>query len=151
MSGEINLKIFMLGDSNAGKTQFIYKYVDENFRDSCISTIGIEFKTKIIQINDIYINLLITDTIGQEKFRFFIKNCLKNADGVILFYDITNINSFYIIEAFYFEIEENYSKDDIKCIVVGNNLDLEDEREVPREMVNSFCERYNLEEIEVSS
>ena len=149
MVEEINLKILIIGDPNSGKTQLILKYVDGYFPSLYIPSIGVEFKIKKLKYKDIEINLQIWNSIGIERFKSVTKNSLRGTDGIIYLYDITNQNSLYFVKniiLFAEELEPN-----IKKILVGNNLDLEEERKVSREAVKKYCDKHNIKEIEVST
>ena len=84
------IKILILGNISVGKTSFILKYANNYFQEEYLSSIGIDFKVKEIIIKDNKYKLILYDTAGQERFKSLSLNVLKNADGVILIYDITN-------------------------------------------------------------
>ena len=150
MLDEISLKLLMIGDSSSGKTQLLLRYVDEFFPQMPFATIGVEFKCKKIKLNDININLQIWDTAGQERFHAISKRFILNSNGLIFVYDITNRSSFRFIKEKYMYIKDIKSEN-VKVIIVGNNMDMEDKRQVSKETVKIFCEKYNIENIEVSS
>ena len=150
MLDEITLKLLMIGDSSSGKTQLKLRYIDEFFPQMPLSTVGVEFKSKKIKLNDININLQIWDTAGQERFHTIAKSYIINANGLIFVYDITNKSSFRFIKEKYMYIKDIKSEN-VKVIIVGNNMDMEDKRQVSKETVKIFCEKYNIENIEVSS
>ena len=90
----LEIKIITLGNYSVGKTSFIYKYIDDIFTYNYISTLGVDFKQKEIKLkNGKNAILRIFDTAGQERFRAGSVNYIKHADGVILIYDLGNINS----------------------------------------------------------
>ena len=147
---EIELKIILFGDSSTKKTSFLLKYVENEKQVKQIATIGIDMKQKSIYFNGIKIKLIIFDTAGQERFRSLALGFLKGADGAILLYDITNISTFDSLKNYYIKnIEE--IKPDLKYIIAGNKIDLEDQRSISREKVIKFCELKKVEHIEVSS
>ena len=150
MLDEISLKLLMIGDPSSGKTQLLLRYVDEFFPQIHFATIGVEFKCKKIKLNDININLQIWDTAGQERFHAISKRFILNSNGLIFVYDITNRSSFRFIKEKYMYIKDIKSEN-VKVIIVGNNMDMEDKRQVSKETVKIFCEKYNIENIEVSS
>ena len=150
MLDEISLKLLMIGDPSSGKTQLLLRYVDEFFPQIYFVTIGVEFKCKKIKLNDININLQIWDTAGQERFHAITKSFIINENGLIFVYDITNRSSFRFIKEKYMYIKDIKSEN-VKVIIVGNNMDMEDKRQVSKETVKIFCEKYNIENIEVSS
>ena len=150
MLDEIRLNILLIGDSTSGKTQLLLRYVDEFFPEMHLATIGVEFKCKKIKLNDININLQIWDSVGQERFRSISKNLIINSNGLIFVYDITNKSSFSLIKDIYKNIKD-IKPENVKVIIVGNNKEMENERQVSKDMVKSFCEKHNIESIEVSS
>ena len=100
---EINLKISILGDSCAGKTSFLLRYVDNYFHEELISPLGVDVKEKKINMNGIDIKLQIFDTAGQERFLSITNNFFNSSDGIIFLYDITNKKTF---ENIYYWIRE---------------------------------------------
>lgn len=141
--------VLIIGDPNSGKTQLILKYVDGYFPNPYIATIGSEYKIKKIKYKDIKINLQIWDTAGQERFPSISTNLLKGADGILYLYDITNKTSFDNIKNKILNAET--VEPNGKKILVGNNLDLEENREVSRETVKRLCDKLNIKEIEIST
>ena len=146
---EINLKILILGDSSVGKTTLLLKYVDGYYSTVYVATIGVEYKTKKVNINGIDLNLQIWDTAGQERFRGVTNNFIKGADGIVYAYDITKKSSFDSLKNWIMQAEE--SSRGFKKIIVGNKADLEDDREVSKESLKHFCENKNIQGIETSA
>ena len=125
--------IITLGDATVGKTSLIVRYTGNTFRTDYLITIGIDSQLKKIQLqNGEEIKVLITDTAGQEKFRSLSTNYIKNANGILLVYDITNKESFYNINIWAKQIKEKI-EDLIPMILVGNKIDLEEKRCVSKE------------------
>ena len=146
---EIKFKILVLGDSSVGKTTLLLKYVDGYFPTLYVATIGVEFKTKKINVNGIDITLQIWDTAGQERFRSVTKSFLKGADGIIYVYDVTNKESFDNLKTWINTAEESIT--DFKKIIIGNKIDIEDKKKVSTEMLEKFCEKQNLKGLETSA
>ena len=154
MSGEskeaqINLKILILGDSSVGKTSLLLKYTDGYFPTVYVATIGVEYKLKKIKINNVDINLQIWDTAGQERFRSITQSFMKGADGILYVYDITQKKTFDDLKTWISQSEE--SAEGFKKIIVGNKIDLEDERAVTKEKLQKFCDEKKIQGIEVSA
>ena len=143
MSNEIILKILLVGQSHSGKNELLKIYQGDIF-NSHLSYI--EFVTKKIKLNDININLQIWDTAGQERFKTLSNSFVRNSNGLMFIYDITNRNSFTLIKDFYRDTKEL----NIKSIIVGTNLDLEDKRQVSKELLKEFCEKNNIIGFEIS-
>ena len=144
----IRLKILILGDSAIGKTSLLLKYVDGYFPKIYISTLGVEFKSKTINLNGIDIKLQIWDTAGQERFHCITKNFMKGSDGIIFAYDITNRSTFDNLKNWISEAQE--AAGDFEKIIVGNKIDLEKERKVSKESLNKFCENKKIKGMEIS-
>ena len=86
---ELKFKILIIGDSGVGKTSMLLKYVENYFPDTHIATIGVEYKTKVMNRGKYKINLNIWDTAGQERFKSITKSFFSYSTGVVFVYDIT--------------------------------------------------------------
>lgn len=106
-------------------------------------------KLKKIKINNIDINLQIWDTAGQERFRSITQSFIKGADGILYVYDITQKKSFDDLRGWISQSEE-YTEG-FQKVIVGNKIDLEDERVVPKEKLQKFCNERNIQGFEVSA
>ena len=131
-------KILLLGDSTVGKTTFLERYCGEDFKQN-LGTMGIDSKIKDIEKNNIEIKLRIYDTAGQERFRSIVKNYYKGADGILLIYDVSNVNSFNSIKIWIEGIKDSIDLEKIGFIVVENKCDLPDEeKKITKEMRNEM-------------
>ena len=144
-------KILLLGNSSVGKTSFLLRFCDDKYDPETLTTIGVDYKKKFIKRHDKRIKLHICDTAGQERFRSIAKNQYKNADGIILMYDITNKKSFQDIKDWISSIKDNVDLDKIGLVISGNKKDLEDKREVSEEFREKLEEKQNIKVIETSS
>ena len=143
--------IMVLGNSSVGKTSFILKYTEDIFRDLYISTIGIDNKRKIIKhSNNKEYSLIFYDTAGQEKYKSISLNIIKNADGVLLIYDITKQDTFEAISSWMDSIESLKGKD-FPLILIGNKLDLENLRVVSYEEGKELASKYKIDFFETSN
>ena len=150
MNEEVNLKILLLGDSNVGKTSLILKYVDGFFPELFISTIGVDYKEKKVKLKGININLQIWDTCGQERYRSLSSTFIKNADGIIFVYDVTNEESFQHIKEWI--IQSDNVNNHFKKTIVGNKIDLpEDKRKVRKETLIKYNNEKKIDGYETSA
>ena len=140
MTDEIILKILVLGDSAVGKTSILLKYTDDYFPNVYVTTIGVEYKTKIVKVNGLDITLQIWDTAGQERFRSLAKSFMQGADGILFVYDITYKKSFDSIKNWIRQTEDVNGS--FYKIIVGNKIDLSNKREVSKDNLNKFCSNY---------
>ena len=118
-------KILTIGESGVGKTCILRRFVEDKFLKNHLATIGIDFKTKTLTINNQEIKLKIWDTAGQERFRNITTQYYKGADGIVLVYDVTDEASFDKIKDWMDQILSNTNKDEICLILLGNKCDIE--------------------------
>ena len=93
-SHDIHIKLLMLGDTGVGKTCLLVRYAYDSFSPTFITTIGIDFKIKHLDLDDAKVKLQIWDTAGQERFRTITVSYFKGAHGIILLYDVTDRETF---------------------------------------------------------
>ena len=148
----ISFKILLLGDSTVGKTAFILRFCEDKFDEDSLTTIGLDQKNKYVKRGDKKIELHIWDTAGQERFRAIAKNLYKGADGILLMYDMSNLNSFNHIKEWINSIKESVDISKIALIIVGNKCDLTtQEITVDEEKKKNFEETRKLKIIEASA
>ena len=145
---EYSYKILFLGDSTVGKTSLLIRYLEKKF-DNSMPTLGVDVRYKYIQYENKNIKLDLWDTAGQERFKSIISTYYKGAHGAIFMFDITNKGSFEKMKILIEEIKEDLP--DIKMIILENKIDLEDEREVSRELIEEYQNSTNIEIIKTSS
>ena len=132
MAEDIALKIIILGASTVGKTSIFVRYFKDEFSNTSLTTIGIDFKTKFFKLGETKIKINYIDTAGQEKFKAIAENYLKGADGVILVFDLTNRETLKLID-YWAECFKKNNRDNIGLILFGNKTDLEEDRDISYE------------------
>ncbi|KAM6972181.1 RAB3D, member RAS oncogene family, a [Aplochiton taeniatus] len=143
-------KLLIIGNSSVGKTSFLFRYADDSFTSAFVSTVGIDFKVKTIYRNEKRVKLQIWDTAGQERYRTITTAYYRGAMGFILMYDITCQESFYAVQDWATQIK-TYSWDNAQVILVGNKLDLEDDRLVPTDDANRLATELGFQFFETSA
>jgi len=141
-------KLLIIGESGVGKTCLLLRFTDDSFTANHLTTIGIDFKIKIISLNGKLIKLQIWDTAGQERFRTITKTYYKGAHGIILTYDVTDQNSFKNIRNWIKQIEAN-AQTNVCKVLVGNKCDKPD-RVVTEEEGKKLAEDFNMSFFETS-
>ena len=134
------ISLILIGESTVGKTSLMRVYNDLKFQESSLATIGIEVYTKNIQINEEVCSIKIWDTCGQERLRALSANYYRKADGVILVYDTTSIDSFNNLD-YWLKSIKFYCKRDIPIIIIGNKIDLENK--IDKETLNDFMRAHS--------
>ena len=146
---DYRFKLLIIGEATVGKTCLLLRYADDSFTQNHITTIGIDFKTKFITINNSVIKLQIWDTAGQERFRTITKSYYKDANGIILTYDISNSDSLKNIQNWMKLIEQN-AEDGVCKILVGNKCDLEN-RVIQKEEGEKIAQDFGMKFFETSA
>ena len=136
-----SLKILIIGEGAVGKSCLLLRYTDDSFENIFMPTVGVDYKTKIIDIDNTRVKLQIWDTAGQEKFRAITKAYYRGAHGILIVFDISRRDTFNQITEWINSIKE--VDQTIDLIIVGNKCDLE--REVTKEEDEEFA---NQDEIE---
>lgn len=144
------IKLAFLGDSIVGKTSIIEAFMDEDFNDNFISTIGWDTKKSKIKLDDgNEMELSIWDTAGQERYQSIALKVIKQVQGIIVVFDITKEESFKNVAKWLEIINDNFTN--VSIILFGNKCDLEDQREVSKENAIKFANSYNLTYLETSA
>ena len=145
MSEETVYKVLLLGDTTVGKTCFLMKYTDKTFQDIHMATIGLDYRLKTMKLKSGKdIKLQIWDTAGQDRFRAITKNYYKGSHGIILIYDVTNLQTFENVKNWITQIREEANKN-VVIFLAGNKADLpEESRAVQKEDGQKMAEEYNI-------
>jgi len=144
--------VIVIGDTCVGKTNFIFRFVENRFSLNYVSTVGFDYRSKIITLpkSKKKVKLQIWDTAGQERYNAVNKNLFQKVQGVIIMYDITNRASFENINKWLYLLSQNVS--DKAKILVGSKLDLsEEKRIVTEEEGQNLADKNNMPFYETSS
>lgn len=143
-------KLLLIGDSGVGKTCILFRFSDDAFNSTFISTIGIDFKIKTIELHGKKIKLQIWDTAGQERFQTITTSYYRGAMGIMLVYDITQSSSFGNINKWLRNIED-HATDNVAKLILGNKCDMEARRVVPTEQGEQLAKSKGLKFLETSA
>ena len=147
---EERINIMSLGNSTVGKSSFIVRFTENNFKETYLATVGIDFKVKTVTIKEKNYKLFFYDTSGQEKYKSLSFNIIKNAHGIILMYDITNRISFESISDWIKSVKDQKGEN-FPMILLGNKMDMEDKRIVKEEEGKQLANEYNIDFYETSN
>ncbi|XP_048248526.1 ras-related protein Rab-37-like isoform X5 [Haliotis cracherodii] len=144
-------KVMLIGDSGVGKTCLLVRFKDGTFLSgSFISTVGIDFRNKVVDVEGTKVKLQIWDTAGQERFRSITHAYYRDAHALLLLYDVTNKASFDNIRAWLAEINE-YAQEDVVIMLLGNKADIAGERVIRREDGERLAREYGVAFMETSA
>lgn len=143
-------KILLIGDSGVGKSCLLLRFADDSWTETHISTIGVDFKIKTLDIDGKTVKLQIWDTAGQERFRTITSSYYRGAQGIILVYDCTDRESFNNVKQWMGEIDR-YACENVNKLLVGNKCDLATEKTVDVNSAKEFADTYGIPFIETSA
>jgi len=143
-------KLLIIGDSGVGKSCLLLRFSDNIFTDSFISTIGVDFKIRTIEVGNSRVRLQIWDTAGQERFRTITSSYYRGAHGIIVVYDITEQKSFNNITKWLKEID-TFAGQNVQKLLVGNKCDLESERIVSVDQGKNLSNMLTIPFVETSA
>ena len=146
---DLSIAILFLGDSLVGKSNMIYRFIENKYSGELLTSIGFDIKTKIIKIMNKNILVKIYDTAGQERFNAITTSLFQKIQGIILVYDISNEESFKNINYWISKINDNLFN--IQCILAGNKCDLEKERIISKKDGENLAKQNNFKFFETSS
>jgi Ras-related protein Rab-10 len=147
---DLLFKLLLIGDSGVGKTCLLFRFSDDAFNTTFISTIGIDFKIKTVELGGKKIKLQIWDTAGQERFHTITTSYYRGAMGIILVYDITSSKTFENISKWLRNIDE-HANSDVEKMILGNKCDMEDKRQVPKEKGDEIALQHHIPFLETSA
>eukprot|EP00210_Caulerpa_lentillifera_P003720 g3553.t1 len=133
-----------------GKSCLLLRFSEDSFTNSFITTIGIDFKIKTINVDNKWIRLQIWDTAGQERFRTITSAYYRKATGILLVYDVTDEGSFKNVRNWMQNIRQ-HANDQVSKILIGNKSDMKDKRVVPREKGEALAKELGIPFIESSA
>jgi len=128
----------------------LLRFADHTYTESYISTIGVDFKIRTIELDGKTIKLQIWDTAGQERFRTITSSYYRGAHGIIVVYDVTDVESFNNVKQWLNEIDR-YATENVTKLLVGNKCDLVNKKAVDYETAKDFADKLNIPFLETSA
>ncbi|XP_072519383.1 ras-related protein Rab-41 isoform X3 [Salminus brasiliensis] len=143
-------KLVFLGEQSVGKTSLITRFMYDSFDNTYQATIGIDFLSKTMYLEDRTVRLQLWDTAGQERFRSLIPSYIRDSTIAVVVYDITNLNSFQQTSKWIDDVRTERGSDVI-IMLVGNKTDLADKRQVSVEAAEKKARELSVMYIETSA
>jgi Ras-related protein Rab-1A len=143
-------KLLLIGDSGVGKSCLLLRFADDTYTESYISTIGVDFKIRSIELEGKMVKLQIWDTAGQERFRTITSSYYRGAHGIIIVYDVTDKESFQNIQHWLQEIDK-YANEGVMKLLVGNKSDLQSKKVVSYDEAKELADSLGIGFIETSA
>ncbi|KYR01095.1 Rab GTPase [Tieghemostelium lacteum] len=143
-------KLLLIGDSGVGKSCLLLRFADDTYAESFISTIGVDFKIRTIELNGKTIKLQIWDTAGQERFRTITSSYYRGAHGIIVVYDVTDKLTFENVRQWLQEIDR-FACENVNKLLVGNKSDLTSKKVVDFATAKAFADSLQIPFLETSA
>ncbi|GBE82815.1 GTP-binding protein [Sparassis crispa] len=143
-------KLLLIGDSGVGKSCLLLRFAEDAFTDSYLSTIGVDFKIRTIDLEGRTVKLQIWDTAGQERFRTIAAAYYRGAHGIVVVYDVTDQDSFENVKGWLTEIER-YASENVKKLLLGNKSDLVERKIVQYSVAKDFADELKIPFLETSA
>jgi len=144
------IKLLLIGDSGVGKSCLLLRFSDDSFTPSFITTIGIDFKIRTIELDGKRIKLQIWDTAGQERFRTITTAYYRGAMGILLVYDVTDEKSFGNIRNWIRNIEQ-HATESVNKMLIGNKCDMVDKKVIETARGKALADEYGIKFLETSA
>ena len=142
--------MLIIGDSAVGKSCLLLQFSDQTFSDNYVSTIGVDFKIRTMEVNGRQVKLQIWDTAGQERFQSITANYYHGSHAIAIVYDITDRKSFENLRKWINDVDR-LANPQVCKLVVGNKADLEEKRQVSREEGRAFADNLGVPFLETSA
>ncbi|KAF9313067.1 GTP-binding protein of the rab [Podila horticola] len=143
-------KLLLIGDSGVGKSCLLLRFADDTYTESYISTIGVDFKIRTIELEGKTVKLQIWDTAGQERFRTITSSYYRGAHGIIVVYDVTDQDTFANVKQWLSEIDR-YASEGVNKLLVGNKSDLTNKKVVEYTVAKEFADQLTIPFLETSA
>ena len=144
-------KLLTIGDSGVGKTSLLLRFCDDSFSESYITTVGVDFRFKSVEIDGKLVKLQVWDTAGQERFRTITTAYYKGAHGIVLVYDITDKKTYKQITTTWLETVKQNTTNNGEMVLIGNKSDMAELRQVSQEEGSHFATCNNMPFFECSA
>lgn len=144
------IKLLMIGSSGVGKSCLLMRFTEDSFTDSFITTIGVDFRIKTVEIEGKRYKLQIWDTAGQERFRTITSSYYRGAMGIVIVYDVTDPQTFNDVSSWLKAID-THASEKVDKILVGNKCDLQNYRIIDFESGKELADRNNMKFCETSA
>ena len=147
---EMMVKVILIGDSGVGKTNIMSKFLKNKFMEESKATVGVEFGSKLFDLNGHKIKAQIWDTAGQEKYKSITGAYFKGSKGALVVYDITQKSTYESLEKWVNDLK-SAGDPKITIILIGNKSDLEENRQVSKEQGEEKAKSFGCAFLETSA
>ena len=149
MGSDFLYKLLMIGDSGVGKSSLLLRFASDQFEDSYMTTVGLDFKIRTVEVDGKVVKLQMWDTAGQERFRTITSSYYRGAQGIVVVYGLDDKKSFENVKQ-WVELIDRYAGEGVVKLLVGNKCDVE-ARQVTREEAEKFAEELKMRYMETSA
>ena len=145
------IKFSILGETAVGKSSFIKRFCEDKFSNQYIGTMGFSYTIKGIQVENQNYRLTFNDVSGDDTYLTTVIPKIINSTAILFMYDVTKKESFGFISKWIETVKENNIIDGLQMYLIGSKIDLESDREIPKEVGKEVAERIGMDFLEISS
>ena len=145
------LRLIVIGDSKVGKSSLLKQFTSGKYVDSCTTTVGVDFHSKIVTVDGNAIKLQLWDTAGQERFRAITRSYYRSAVGGLLVFDITDKDSFSHLTQWIEDARQCAKPHNPVFVLVGHKSDMTQSRAVSADQALTYAQKYDMEYVETSA
>lgn len=149
-SNTTTIKILLIGNSSVGKTLITQKFLNNEFIDSTVSTIGVDLQNKKMEIDGNLVKFLLWDTAGEERIKTMTFPYYRGCDVILIIFDVTSMDSFNNTKT-WLEYTHKFARKNVMLVLVGNKIDKDDERVVNYEQGHSLADENDMKYFEISA
>lgn len=150
MGEVLTFKFIVLGETGVGKSCVVTRFKDDTFQELHRPTVGVNFQNVMMHIDSTEIKLQIWDTAGQEIYRSITRSYYRESKCAIIVYDITKPETFRTLPAWIDDVKKN-APEECEIVLVGNKIDLEEDRAISAEELKAFAQERNFQYFETSA
>ena len=151
MQSRLVIRLLMIGDSSVGKTSLVIRYDEDSFSTKYMTTIGVDYRDKFVEIDGQPVKLQIWDTAGQERFRSLTANFFGKADGFVVCFDVGSRSSFAHVRNWIHDVQ-SHKKGDVDVCLCGCKSDVgPKQRQVATHEAQTLADEYGVQYFEASA
>ncbi|CAG7702452.1 unnamed protein product [Allacma fusca] len=143
-------KIALLGSSGVGKSCLLKRFAEDTFVPNINATRGVDLVRKNVQMGDVTVQLIIWDTIGQEIFNSITSTCVRDVQGILFVYDVSKVQTLKDLQ-YWINFAEDYGPKDTVKVLVGNQIDLKENRKISFQEGKAVADKNNFPFFETSA
>jgi len=148
---DILFKLIIIGDSGVGKSNILSRWITGKYSQNIMATVNVEFASKSFECEGKIVKLQLWDTAGQERYKAITRQYYRGAHGAVVVYDVTKANTYTHVTQWLEDIKEFSQNEHIQILLIGNKIDLDDQKAVDTQEALEFSKKHSINYLETSA